>query len=487
MLRSKRFWQEALYWLLLLALLTAGAYLLLTNLGEAGISDCDEARHGANAYEMMQSGDYVVSTYRGETDYWNLKPPLSMYSIMLGFKTFGFNAFGMRIYSAVSMWLCMLAVSLWTKKHYGSVASLAAQSFLLACAVFYGEHFARFGDADAQLLLFYTIGILCMLSSRKNLNWLYVSALCFGLAFMSKSWHAALIPVTCFVFVCITGQIKQLKLKNYLLLLFFGLLPIAPWAIARYMRDGMAFFGPMIGKDIVARATTVHETHYGDALYYVRFLLSDPACVLAIALCLIVLVWQIIRRVKLSSDQLGVALWVLVPLILYSICVSKLRWYLFVALPALGVAFGLCCRELLSLRKWPLRLISLALCFGLMGWWGLGNWQQVSAIENHDTYQRMIIENFDRDFDEGTPVYIQYESVNNYTSKVDYRAWVQDDLLCAVLYGGLDCRDGGIDAFMEEEEHAYLIAHEVGMDWDILGECPIVSEDGLIMLIENLN
>ena len=99
----------------------------------------------------------------------------------------------------------------------------------------------------------------------------------------------------------------------------------------------------------------------------------------------------------------------------------------------------------------------------------------------------MIIENFDRDFDEGTPVYIQYESVNNYTSKVDYRAWVQDDLLCAVLYGGLDCRDGGIDAFMEEEEHAYLIAHEVGMDWDILGECPIVSEDGLIMLIENLN
>ena len=40
---------------------------------------------------------------------------------------------------------------------------------------------------------------------------------------------------------------------------------------------------------------------------------------------------------------------------------------------------------------------------------------------------------------------------------------------------------------MEEEEHAYLIAHEVGMDWDILGECPIVSEDGLIMLIENLN
>ena len=63
-----------LYWVLLAALLTAGGFLLFTNLGEATISDCDEARHGVNAYEMMQSGDYVVTTYRGHTDYWNLKP-----------------------------------------------------------------------------------------------------------------------------------------------------------------------------------------------------------------------------------------------------------------------------------------------------------------------------------------------------------------------------------------------------------------------------
>ena len=67
--QKKNLWQDALYWVLLLALLTAGGFLLFTNLGETGISDCDEARHGINAYEMMQSGDYVVTTYRGEPDY----------------------------------------------------------------------------------------------------------------------------------------------------------------------------------------------------------------------------------------------------------------------------------------------------------------------------------------------------------------------------------------------------------------------------------
>lgn len=65
-MQKKNLWQDALYWVLLLALLTAGGFLLFTNLGETGISDCDEARHGINAYEMMQSGDYVVTTYRGE-------------------------------------------------------------------------------------------------------------------------------------------------------------------------------------------------------------------------------------------------------------------------------------------------------------------------------------------------------------------------------------------------------------------------------------
>lgn len=78
-MQKRNLWQEALYWVLLLALLTAGGFLLFTNLGETGISDCDEARHGINAYEMMQSGDYVVTTYRGEPDYWNLKPPLTDY------------------------------------------------------------------------------------------------------------------------------------------------------------------------------------------------------------------------------------------------------------------------------------------------------------------------------------------------------------------------------------------------------------------------
>ena len=345
-MQKKSLWQEAVYWVLLAALLTAGGFLLFTNLGETGISDCDEARHGINAYEMMQSGDYVVTTYRGEPDYWNLKPPLTDYCIMLGYQLFGYNALGLRFYSALSMMLTMIVLALWTRHRYGRVASLCTQLMLLGCSFIYGPHFARFGDADAQMLLFYVVAMIFMLESHRRPRLLYGTALCFGLAFMSKSWHAALIPVTCLIYLLVTGEIRRLRPRHYLGLIFFGLLPIAPWAIARYQRDGMLFFEKMLSIDVVKRATSVHEEHRGGVGYYVSYLLSDRTVIAATAIVLIALCWKVVRRLRLSRDQWGILLWFAVPLVLYSLCVSKLSWYIFVSLPPLAVGFGMACAKL---------------------------------------------------------------------------------------------------------------------------------------------
>ena len=53
----------------------------------------------------------------------------------------------------------------------------------------------------------------------------------------------------------------------------------------------------------------------------------------------------------------------------------------------------------------------------------------------------LIWEMFDREMDAGTRIYVQYESENNYYA-VDYRSWVQDDELTAMLAGDLVCMDG---------------------------------------------
>lgn len=484
--------REIAYWLTLGLLLALSVLLLFDNLGATRIQWADESRHGVNAYEMMQRGDWVVSTYRGETDYWNLKPPLSMYGIMLGYKLFGYTTIGLRFYGAASMLCTMILLALWLKRRVGRVASLISQLFLLACCIIYGEHFARFGDADALYVLFYTVSMLCMLDSVRDLRYLYGSAVCFGLAFLTKSWHAAMIPVTCFAYVCATGQIRKLRPKHYALLIFFGLLPIAPWAIARIRFDGLTFFKAMLSTDVVTRATTVLEGHAGGWLYYGAVLLEDPACVLALLASMGALIWQIARRRKPTPLAWGLGLWLWVPIVLYTLCVSKLKWYIFSCIPALGVALGVICQRLAQgckperkcWKAWVPRLACLMVCVGLLGYWTAGNLRYVAALKPDDQYNQLMQSFFQRDRDSGMHVYIQYESENPY-AEIDYREWMQGEVLAAILAGDVICVDGGTAAFVNDPEPAYLIAHQVGRETELLRDMPCVYEWGPLAVYRN--
>lgn len=486
---NKSFWKKTLYWLALGFLLAVSVLLLFDNLGLADVQWADESRHGVNAYEMMQNNEYLVNLYRGETDYWNLKPPLSFYGVMLGYRLFGFTTFGMRFYSAASMFGTMVIMALWMKKRYGSIASLGCQLFLMACSIVYAPHYARYGDADSLMLLFYVIGMICMLESQRDLRWLYGSALSFGFAFMAKSWHAALIPVTCFVFVCVTAQLKKLKLKNYLLLLFFGLLPVAPWLIARMRFDGLTFFKSMITTDVVARATTVHEMHSGDWLYYIQFLLREPTVAFTLVILTGVLIWQWKTRRRLSGDAYALGLWFWMPILLYSLCVSKLEWYVFVSVPALAVSLGIVLQKLCTSlsphsKSYVPRILCLLLCTVFLAECTLDNLRYVNHLVTTDPYDKLIPSAFNRERDSGKHIYIQYESENSY-AEYDYRKWMQGEVLMCQLYGDLICLDGGTKAFVEDSHPSYLIAHEVGLETELLQDAEQVFAWGPLRIFTN--
>ena len=61
---------------LVLGILLLGL-LCFYKLGVGELCDWDEARHAVSAYEMIQTGEPIVTTYEYSNDYWNLKPPLS--------------------------------------------------------------------------------------------------------------------------------------------------------------------------------------------------------------------------------------------------------------------------------------------------------------------------------------------------------------------------------------------------------------------------
>lgn len=106
------------YYVLLFLISILTIYNLFYYLKETPIYSWDEARHGISAYEMLKNREFIVNTYGYQKDYWNLKPPLSFWAIIAGYKIVGFNPLGLRLYSTISAFLTVLTVAFLVKyKH----------------------------------------------------------------------------------------------------------------------------------------------------------------------------------------------------------------------------------------------------------------------------------------------------------------------------------------------------------------------------------
>ena len=195
-----------------LALMTA--FLCFRCLGIKAIDSWDEARHGISAYEMLKNGNFLVNTYLNEPDYWNVKPPVSFWSIMAGFTLFGYTSVGLRFFSALAYLITTVVTGLFARR-YGKLTSLLVMAFLCANYFPFKAHLVRAGDADSLYLLFFALAMLAMLKIRENGRMLYVCGLCFSLAFLTKSFHAGMIAAIGGLFLLLTGELRKMSREDF--------------------------------------------------------------------------------------------------------------------------------------------------------------------------------------------------------------------------------------------------------------------------------
>ncbi len=484
-------WQQLCGWLVLALLLCAAVYLLFANLGEMAIADYDEARHGVNAYEMIRNDEYIVHTYGGETDYWNLKPPASFWSVVLGYRLFGYNALGLRFFSALASLVSMALVAVWCARRYGVWAAVMALCAYVCNHGMYVNHFSRFGDADALYQLFFTIAMLCMLNGRKRFGWFYGSAFAFALAFLTKASHALNIGLICALYVLCTGKLPQLKPLRILGLLACALLPIGLWAAARYAKDGTAFFEGMFLTDVVDRlGSTAHMDNKTPLALYLEAFWSRPSLVVALIVCALCALACVLLHIRLSDDSkdalIGTLLWLVVPIVFYTVTKTKFIWYVYSGFAAICVLTAILVHAVIASGHLKgIRTAVLALAFAAMCVFGWQNVQRISTITQEDTYQLVMQEMLDRDMDEGTHIYIQYNAeVQNVWNPME---WMQADRLTAMLYGDTVCMDGGVEAFLADEDYAILVIGQSGnQDWinTLYEECYFRTEEGSVMIVD---
>lgn len=362
--------KERIFQLLCVCLFAWLAFLCFYKLDVKYVDPWDEARHGVNAYEMLKQGSLVKSTYLYQTDYYNLKPPLSMWSIMLSMVLFGKSVWTLRLASVICYLCLALCVVCFARKRYGRLPALFSLALLCANTTPFIAHMVRAGDADSLYVLLFSLAMICMLQIRDDHRKLYLCGFLFALAFLTKSFHAGLIAVIGGLYLLLTGLFKKIRLKEYVLfILSFGA-PVGLWVIARLCTDGTTFLKEMWLTDVLGRSQSGFGSNEAGFSYYFSYYLGNMSgkvpvyrvvlCLLLVS-CLILAVMSFVQKHRtkhgvdgngtksVKDDMIGFSLWILIPALAFSVVRTKLLWYEYPAITALliaaGIAAGLVCEK----------------------------------------------------------------------------------------------------------------------------------------------
>lgn len=478
-----RDWKERIFQILCILLFAWLTFLCFYKLDVKYVDPWDEARHGVNAYEMLKQGHLIESTYRYETDYYNLKPPLSMWSIMLSMLIFGKNVFSLRLASVLCYLILALAVVCFARKRYGKTAALFSLMLLAANTTPFIAHMVRAGDADSLYVLLFSLAMLCMLQIRENHQKLYWCGFFFALAFLTKSFHAGVIVAIGGLYLLLTGELKRIKLWEYLKFFASFVIPLGLWALGRICVDGTAFLKEMWLTDVLGRSQSGFGSNEAGFSYYFSYFIGNMTKsipVYRVALVLLLLASCILLIVKVADakkqtdakkkkdvsffkhlkgclfhrDVIGMSLWILVPALAFSLVRTKLLWYQYPSVTALlivtGIVTGIVCEK----KQIPLFFrLGIGLATVVTACHFSYSLFQTFEAYGKDGYMTNDFQLLIQDVAAGEASGDFYTAVyralptDDPNHPIDSK-WAQQDVFVAEAYGDYHCDDGGFDGMI---------------------------------------
>lgn len=480
--------------LILLAILAIWMGMLcFYHLDAAVTHNWDEARHITNAYEMMSYDNLWIHTYRGEVDYYNYKPPLSMWCIIFFFKLFGTNFYSMRLYSAVAMFLTFLLVSGFLLQNFGRRAAILFGLLLTTGEDLFFFHMARSADADALYILLFSVAMLCLYMTEKQ-PW-YICLCCFflSLSFLAKCLHMA---TGIAIIVCYLPRIyKRMKIKHYAAGGLCLAIPAGIWALIRFHYDGLTFFIGMIGQEVVKRIRTEQ-----DYTLYIQYFLEKPLLVIPLcasafaALCMVLINWKsvhlsnhtIVNTVrKLINHKLYLFfLWFLIPLCIYSASGAFMCWYFYICY----IPFYIICGAVLGRfttfykRSNPLPVLVLLILLACVGSQTRENIINLNRLsDQYDAGIRHDLTTLVEQYPDckSSRIYIE-NSKNEYNAQ---NAWEQNCVADAYITGDFHPINGGVPVFREDEDSLLVISKNLFSDYSSVLAGRVILVDGNEYLI----
>jgi len=318
-----------------LAIITLG--LAALNLGyrldREVVTTWDESLYATSAAEMVRSGNWLVTTFQGDVDYYNTKPPLNVWLIALSFKLFGITLWALRLPSFVAAFATIAVVQTWCRRHLNATTALLATLVLSTTFGFLYVHSARSGNPDAWLALDIVLTVVTLWSARTSpwrLVWLGPLA---AVAFLLKGM-AVLLPLSIVAGGLALWRMPLRAIVPLAASVALFAIPTGAWAIARWRFDRWRFFDGLFNYDFVALVSRPLEGHEHGWLFYLNILQKDHYDWLVTAVVLLLVIALARRdqhplRIPGTRDlRLLLAVWAGATLLIPTVMATKVAWYL---------------------------------------------------------------------------------------------------------------------------------------------------------------
>ncbi|HVO80238.1 MAG TPA: glycosyltransferase family 39 protein [Terriglobales bacterium] len=320
-------------------LLLAGfcAFLFFFGLGYFGLIGADEPRYAQVAREMLARRDWITPTLGGKP--WLEKPALYYWQAMLAFRWFGVSDWAARLPSALDATLMVVAVYLFLRRFRPGCQLDGALMTASAAGVI---GFARAASMDMPLAAAFTIALLAWYAwyESRSKSYLILFYLFTALGMLAKGPVAPLlVAFVIALFAVAKGEYRLVWQTSWIPGVAVFCAVALPWYIAVQIRNP-EFFRVFILEHNLERFGINLYHHKAPFWYYLPVVLLGlvPWVVFilaALAECL--RAWWVEKREFLQSEDALTAflvVWLVVPILFFSLSESKLPGYVVPVLPA---------------------------------------------------------------------------------------------------------------------------------------------------------
>jgi 4-amino-4-deoxy-L-arabinose transferase-like glycosyltransferase len=319
------------------ALIAFCGFFFVAGIQLVGLVGADEPRYAQVAREMMARRDWVTPVLYGHA--WLEKPPLYYWCAMLAYKgAGGVSDWAARLPSAILGTLMVFFIYVWAR-YFRRGMQLDAALITAASAMVIG--FGRSASTDMPLTVMFTAAMLCWYGwhSNQDRGWLLGFYLFLGLGTLAKGPVAVLLAALIIVMFAVLRRDGRLLLRT----LWPGgialyLTVTLPWFIA-VQRANPEFFRVFFLQQNLARYTTDLYRHHQPFWFYlpVTLVALVPWIVFVIAAVVdAIRDWRFSVAQPSGTEDLRIflTLWLLLPVLFFSLSQSKLPGYILPSVPA---------------------------------------------------------------------------------------------------------------------------------------------------------